>query len=444
MISISGLLIILFIIFFIFSFIKVLKIGDDLFATFYFLLFIYTIFTQIAYVFVPDLAVFAKVFFGSHLFFYYWLFVSLSFVATYWLFLILDARRKKFGVQLLQSVNLNRHKVRFPEGIYFSVYGFYLMTLTWIFINSLDKIQYAKISDIWIGYIINLQPYFLLIMYMKLRGTEKSLKKIVSRILFIFSFSLFLIISFRAGQRLLGVSFLIGLTTFEYSPFLDTLKKIRTRTIILVAIGTFTFLFLASSIVAMRDKYGGAMPLSSIGEIFESTNNSGEFTAEKFLYNDYFAPSSLIFVSIYWDWIDPAEVFKSNLYNSIVFLGYPYLQNTLSEVANPNYNYSRSESYAYYIFTEGFNFAGWFGFLYNALIINLGFGLWRRYMNSNDVYFNRYSSALLSVLLISIVRGQSIHFFRSLYLVIFPSIIMLSLSLGYFPSWPKRLVKRNL
>ena len=86
MMLIPGLLIVVFILFFAFSFWRVLKTRDDLFTFFYAYLFVYTVFTQMGYVFYPDQAIKLRVYFGIDLFYSYWLFVFLSFVATVGLF----------------------------------------------------------------------------------------------------------------------------------------------------------------------------------------------------------------------------------------------------------------------------------------------------------------------------------------------------------------------
>src|SRR5207244_11906391 len=95
---IPGLLIASFVVFFCITWWLVLKTRDDIFAVFYTLLFVYTIFTQFAYVFYPDVAVRALVYFGPELFYPYWQFVFLSFVAILFVFFALRYFTRKHSV----------------------------------------------------------------------------------------------------------------------------------------------------------------------------------------------------------------------------------------------------------------------------------------------------------------------------------------------------------
>lgn len=93
-------LIMLFTIFFIISFSVMLGRGDDLYALAYLTLFIYTIFTQIGYVYYPELSQNisgSDVYFGQGLFYDYWLFTFFSFFVSFLVYLLLIPLRKSEG-----------------------------------------------------------------------------------------------------------------------------------------------------------------------------------------------------------------------------------------------------------------------------------------------------------------------------------------------------------
>jgi len=433
-----GLLILIFVLFFIVTFWLILRTHDDLFAIFYAFLFVYTVFTQIGYVFYPDLAAEGLVYFGVTPFYSYWLFVFLSFAAILAVFFMLNSVRKK---RLLAQPSVV-YFIRLPRWIFFLATGLYVFVLAVIFTQNYQQIQYANIENIWIGFMINWQPVVVLLLYMKMRRWSQGNAKLVATVLWLLALSLFVVISVRAGQRLGGVSLIVGTAVFELSPFMHTLRKNRMRILKIIVIAG-GFLFFASRVVALRNEYAGAVPISALSKLFMFERNDTSFDPRNLIRNDYFAPSSLIFSSMRYQWVHPLEVLRSNLYNSIVFTKYPYLSNILSEVTNPSYTFSRSESYGYYLLTEGFNFAGWWGIIYNAIMVNVGFGLWRLFASSRNKPFDLGMTSVLSVLVITIVRGQSVYFVRSIYLTIVPAVFLVSLALGYLPRMIDTRTKRR-
>lgn len=425
-----SLLILVFILFFFISFLKVLRTRDDLFVVFYLFLFIYTIFTQIGYIFFPAFSIRSQVYFGIDLFYSYWLFIFLSFLATVGLFLFSNSSRKKRSIVDLPV----EYSTRFPRLIFFLVEAFYLVALTVIFIQNFQNVRYANIDNIWIGYMINLQNVFTLILYMKYRRSHNGFGKLISFIMLLFSISLFVTISVRIGSRAAPLSLLIGIVCFEFSPFVDNITKHKARLLVMAAV-IGIFLLFADKIVFLRNAFAGQVPINKLSQIM--VFQPGSFNPMIIFEGDPSAPSSLLFPSMKFHWIYPGEVLRSNIYNFIPFTKYPYLQNILSGIANPYFNYSRTESYGYYLLIEGYNFGGWLGILYNAVIIYLGLGLWRIFASSRDRRFNQYMTAVLCMLVVGIVRSPSVNFVRSSYLVILPGMVLIALALGYFPVWRK-------
>jgi hypothetical protein len=139
-------------------------------------------------------------------------------------------------------------------------------------------------------------------------------------------------------------------------------------------------------------------------------------------------PSLLLFASIHHELVFPDEVIRSNVLNSVLFMGYPYLAETIGKFLNPSV--TRTQGYAYYLLAEGFNFAGWFGILYNALVVWGGLSLWRKLFLKGDKDFNNFMAACMAMQAIAIVRGQSVYFIKDIYLFWMPLAILYHLATG--------------
>lgn len=401
-----------------------IRSGDDLFAVLLSCLFIYTIFTQIAYVNYPEIPAAAKVYFGPEVFKEYWVFVFLSFVATAALRWLIA---HKDGTDSRSTVG-----IRLPSLAFVTVAALYLVSLAVAFAVFYSDIRYANVSNSWVGYLINIQPVVILALFIKARTSPPNVSGVVTRALGVSAFILFIVVSFRTGQRLAALSLLVGIAFFELSPFSRMRKK--TPRLLGLLTGVIVFLFVADKVVEQRNEFSGETPIGAIWTAITSTGSDSNLSPERILQLDYFAPSSLIFVSLYHDLVIPGEVLRSNVANALVFIGYPYLSNTFAEFVSPS-AYSRNESYGYYIMTEGFNAVGWWGIVYNAIVINAGTKLWELFTKSRNAEFNRSMKAMLALLMIGLVRAQSALFFRNTYLLIFPAVILIALAHENWPRW---------
>lgn len=430
----EAVLILLFSFTFAVLFWSLVRRGEDLFAVLITFLFIYTVFTQIGYAYYPDIAARMQVYFGRDLFVDYWVFVYLSFVAT------VGARRLFVRRRVVTRNNNNYVEpaplFRFRPFIFMFVALLYEILLGITFIVTYEGIQYADISSVWLAYLINMQPLFVMVLYIKSRIAPSGPSRLFVRVVTAAAAALFLFISFRAGQRLNGLTLLVGIAFFELSPF----RLISRRKLVrLVGVGVAATLFLmaADRVVALRDSYQGAPPLEAILFDQQAERSSRDVGLERFVALDYFAPSSLIFASMHYGWIMPAEVTKSNVMNALVFMDYPYLSSTVSSMVTAT-SFSRMTSYGYYIFTEGFNFAGWWGILYNCIVINLCFRLWEVFTSSRSMRFNRCMAAIVALQIVASVRAQSVIFVKASYLGIVPGMVLVALACNYWPRWSAR------
>ena len=138
------------------------------------------------------------------------------------------------------------------------------------------------------------------------------------------------------------------------------------------------------------------------------------------LLQDYYLPSHTLFLSIYYDIIDPVEVIKSNFANSLVKLKYPFLTTT---ILNRGFgiDFERGVGWAY-------NASGFFGVFYNALFWNLGMLLWIRLTQSNNTRHNKSMLAISVLVIISVMKSQNSAFIQFYWLILLPGLVLLLLA----------------
>jgi hypothetical protein len=157
--------------------------------------------------------------------------------------------------------------------------------------------------------------------------------------------------------------------------------------------------------------------------IIEETRYEGGFEKSDFfgtlIVKDWYAPAHILFAAIRYAVLDPLEVIFSNSSNALVMIGYPYLQNVLTEIFNPGIA-TRSAGYAFYIFTEGYMVLGDLGFIYNSFIILFGWAMWKKFALTENKYFNNFLLGLMGCMLVNLVRGQSSYFLKYFYTFVIP------------------------
>jgi hypothetical protein len=155
---------------------------------------------------------------------------------------------------------------------------------------------------------------------------------------------------------------------------------------------------------------------------------------ELILYKDYYMPSHILLASMAFDFVDPMEVLRSNFFNALVQFDYPFLQMTVGDMFSPVAS-TRSASFAFYIFSEGYIAAGWAGFLYNGLVVGGGTLLWRRLASSANAGYGLFVLALVSTQAANIVRSQSSYFIKDIYMMFLPPAALFFLATGLRPAF---------
>jgi hypothetical protein len=171
-------------------------------------------------------------------------------------------------------------------------------------------------------------------------------------------------VSFSIGSRIDMFSLSCGLVVYECHPIAATLRR-RRSSIAVIAFLAIPVLY--GLLVLQRARaYGEVTGEALMDNVLSPTG----LVAKDIIAQDYYWPSHLLFVAQQDNLIMPGEVVKSNLANSLAFMNYPYLTETLGYHATGSS--SRLTGFAFQLFIEGWLFASWLGIFYNAIVFNVG------------------------------------------------------------------------
>ena len=126
---------------------------------------------------------------------------------------------------------------------------------------------------------------------------------------------------------------------------------------------------------------------------------------------------------MHYDIVDPIEVLKSNLANSLIKLDYPFLTYTITERVTGSKE-ERGAGWAYHYFVEGYNAAGFLGIFYNALFWNLGMIFWIQLTRSNNKKHNRFMLSISVLIIMLVMRSQTSAFIQFYWLILLPGLVL--------------------
>lgn len=135
------------------------------------------------------------------------------------------------------------------------------------------------------------------------------------------------------------------------------------------------------------------------------------------------------FAVIRYGYIDPVEVVVSTITKIFMFNDYPYLFITIGDLF-ATFTVNSTSSFAHFLFADGFVFAGYFGFLYNGIVIGCFVLVWDKLSRSNDYQYNKLAICATSTLILPLIRGAGMScMMKYLYQYMIPiTIIYLVLS----------------
>lgn len=422
------LLIFIFSILFVITSIYIWK-KSPIFFLAYMLLFIYTIFTQLGYVFYPEeLNIVSHYqYYGQEAFYKYWVYIFFSFISIFLLFVILYD--KKYRTMLRIEVSPLREKTK--DLLYIVSIFLYEITLVFFLIISYSSLSYysqaiLKSNKIFF-YLFDVNGIILLSIIYKICIEHSKMKKVFYLTIFIASLSIFLIIAIRTGQRIeIGTSLLSFITFILFISRDKTKKKYhKKKYIIVLLILGFIAIALSQGIRTIRGY--NESPIALLYIITKPRTYISLFEPKNLIFQDYINPSLTLITSMERDIVFTTEVIESNVTCLIPFISHYSLGDILSRIIDPE----GWAGYGYYILTEGYNFVGFVGFIYSAFIFVVGFRFLESFFaNTYDRLFNAYMYAIIAFLSLSIVRGQSVSFLKGLYMYFLLAILLFRLMSG--------------
>ena len=122
--------------------------------------------------------------------------------------------------------------------------------------------------------------------------------------------------------------FFLSVAFFELSPFIKTIKHNKRKIFTITLVG---FIVL-SALTTLREIRGQDENIGFVS-LFSYESSESQFSDQTLsatiLLQDYFLPSHTLFISMESNIIDPLEVVKSNIANSLVLVKYPFLTTTI-------------------------------------------------------------------------------------------------------------------
>lgn len=399
--------IIAYIAFFLFTFPRAIS-TDRIFGLYYAALFVYSFFALFGYLFLPGLSESISAYFGNDVGYEaaYFCFASLA-----GFFFLNYALLRKRRVTRVVSVSIS------PSITSSGVVALGVVTLAFaaMLVLNFDQLSwylYEYSGTLGSGVAIFLALYkisvgILIVCYCIVRSNIFSGRVFLT--LSLLYFLAFAIASIRLGNRTDPAALMLGVAVFELGR-----RKLSFRTLFWTG---------AAGIAAV-------IALSLI-EHFRYVGGGGERDLlARIVQNDYYAPAHMLFAAIAYDFVHPMEVIRSNSANALVLFNYPYLQETITHLFRPNLA-TRSEGYAFYIFTEGWVAFGKLGFIYNWIIPTAGLMLWRNIARTNNPFINNVILSVMACMMINLVRGQSSYFIKYLYMFVVPALLFLALLVAF-------------
>jgi hypothetical protein len=395
---------------------------DIFFAGAYLWIFIYTIFTQYGYWYLPDLSMALRLYFGIEVFMEYSIFVTASLAVIYCFSLVALRQFCRGPLYAVRKIDIPGG--RFP---YYCITFCHLGLLSFLFAKNYGRLEYSNSSDefflsamgfefLLFGVLFKLQVITNAVLYAVLRGQsgEERLRSTPLWVLLAVSVVLFAAIAIKVGSRTDPLALLLAVAAIELQ--IGVLSRTLMRRFVLIGILIF-FGLSALTYIANR----------------RSEDQSNDWRASV-IANDYYIPSHMLIAAIAFNYVDPMEVVRSNAGNALIKMNQPYLQAAVTDHFSPGLT-TRSASYAFYVLTEGYLFAGRYGgVLYNGIVLVFWLSVWRSLASSHSLLFNLAVLGMISSQFANIARGQTSYFFKDLYLLFLPGFVSLILLTGLMPS----------
>ena len=411
---------------------------DGVYFAYYFVLFVYTFFTQLVYVAYGD--DFSSLIPGDapitdEIFLKYQVFVFASFVG---IFLVL-LRGTKVG-RILNTVQAPSDSIRFAFFVLFVL--LYDAFLVWTYVYNYDTLSYEN-PDALKSNRLFARPFILFgVVFLALYATADRLKsdnfrRRACQILMGLTAGIVFLIAVRAGTRTVIAATTIGVLCYE-ALMAGTARRLFRPRLVLAAVGMFILLTAIATYRIEGAASAADLSKSVAGDLdfFVSTRLS--LTA--IIFGDYAGPSVMLLSSISDQIVIPGTGLAAVFFGSLPFGGFTGIQSVgfiVSRIVDPSLIDSW-KGFGYYILAEGYNVVGWFGVVYNTVVIGYLLRLSRRFWNTPDRHYRAFVGALFGMQAITVIRGQSSEIIRAWYYVIIPGLFLLWLGCGLRVARPSR------
>jgi len=402
---------------------------DMVFGVLYIFVYVYTVFTQLAYVLFPDrLSIVSNgQYYGAQWFWPFYAFVFASFLGVFLLFVglrsvhqtrsyfrLIDPGTRAWVGRVAFIVLILIHNLIM---IYYTASHFAQLSYRSQNVLKNNKIFFAGFAfyeyTIYTSY-VNWKEY-----------STPGLGRSIAAAILAISGLVFLTICVRAGQRIEIAALCVGL--FAYVLGEKNPRKSWQAYLGVALAGIIAFVFMN----AIRSERGSQIDFRSLTHLlFAEPGKYANLTFEDIVFQDYCVPSLTLLTSMYYDRIDPVGTVKSLVANSLVLLNVPSLATRASRFIDPY----GVRGYGYYAFTEGFEAMGLAGFVYNSVVMNLGIALWRPLLRTGNRSFTRYMTGVMAMSVFGLARGTSSAYVKAFYMWFVPCIVLFCLMSGTRPS----------
>ena len=404
---------------------------SQIFFLVYFVLFAYTVPTQLGYILYPEklsekLSIVSYYqYYVEKAFILYWIYVFLSFITIFLIFVLLYDKKYRTTFKLQTKSLLKKDR----NILYIILICFYEFVLIFFLAKNYESLSYfnqaiLKENKMWF-YLFSFNGVVLLSIFCKLHMEHKRFTKRFYSVVFFVSLSIFLMTAIKFGQRGEVVLTLLGFVTLLWYLFRDRIRLRRLKLKYILIILGIGFIGIAFS-QGVRMTRGHDVSTATVFAVSKSLKTYlSLFSLKKLIFQDWVFPSLTLMTSIQHNIVFPGKVIESNLTCLVPFISHTSLGEILSRIIEPE----GVVGYGYYILTEGYNLMGFAGFLYSAFIFVFSLRLFESFFAStNDKLFNSYMFGIMGFLAITIVRsGQSMIFLKALYLYFAPAVILFML-----------------
>ena len=392
-----------------FALIKKVYKKDKAPAVFMGAIFIYSIFSELNLALYPEFVA-RYVNLKKDIWLEYYLFITLSFVFLYFFDTKLMKVKQHFNVHVMDSEAVSLRLSNIVVIGYSAVLLIAIITIirNWSLLsysNNVLRRYSAQIS--FVRRLNDWNVYYFLIMLAAIKHNENKSKKIILTVSCALCVIALVLFTLGNGDRSVIVLCFVG--WFVYYFYNRPLNYKSVRKMIPLIVIAMVYLF------AVR--------------IFRSHNTMSYDPVKTILQDDYAYPGFTLMAAINDAFIHPLAVIRSFITKGSVVLHGEYLYWVLYKAEFPAYiqqaiSTGANPGIGFHLFTEGYIFAGFLGFLYNGFFISILLRFWRHFYTTEDEQTNIVIASIAAGIFVIGVRSESAYFVRNFIFYMLPAIIL--------------------